>query len=684
MATTNWRLNKLPHLYYGGDYNPEQWPEEVWREDVRLMKKAGVNFVSVGIFSWALLQPKADTYDFAWLDRLMDLMAENGIYVDLATATASPPAWMAVEYPDTLPVNEQGQRLQHGSRQQYSPCSATYRKFCAELVRRLAERYKDHPALLMWHVNNEYGCHVPVCYSEETKAAFQAWLKNRYGTLDELNSRWGTNFWSQKYYDWSQIGLPVRTPTYPNPGQQLDYARFMSDALLECYLNERDILKEITPDVPVMTNFMTSFKPLDYFKWAEHLDVVAWDSYPEVEKGIPYEAAFNHDLMRSLKGGQPFLLMEQATSHVNWRAHNPVKRPGQMRLWSYQAVGRGADGIMFFQWRASRAGAEKFHSALVPHGGEETRVFREVTQLGNELKRLDDLIGSRTPAETAILFDWSNWWALELDSKPSRDVKYIQQALNVYRPLFDANIPVDIARPGADLSKYKLVIAPALYMIAPGVADNLERYVAGGGTLVTTFFSGIVDENDRIHLGLYPAPLRKLLGLSIEEFDPMVPGQTNRIVTTDAAGFRGEFECSVWADVIRLEGAQALAVFRDDFFAGQAAVTRHAFGAGHAYYVGTQPEAAFTARLLARIAEEAGVKPVLETPGGVEASERVGADGSRYLFLLNHNRAESVWVKLPDGRHGDLLTGGVREGQLELAPYGVAILRLGAQSCGVE
>ncbi|OXM83179.1 beta-galactosidase [Paenibacillus rigui] len=666
---------KLPHMFYGGDYNPEQWPEEVWLEDMRLMKKAGVNIVSIGIFSWAVLQPGPDTYDFAWMDRLMDLMAENGIMADLATATASPPAWLARLHPESLPVDENGARYSQGSRQHYCPNSKAFRLYGQRLVRKLAERYKDHPALAMWHINNEYACHISECYCDVCASEFRLWLQRRYSTLDELNARWGTNFWSQKYYDWEEIVLPRKTPTYPNPGQQLDYKRFMSDSLLDAYLGEQRILKEITPHLPIMTNLMGAHKPLDQFEWAKHMDVITWDSYPEPTAGIPVFAAMQHDLMRSLKGGEPFILMEQVTSQVNWRQQNPLKRPGVMRLWSYQTVAHGGDGVMFFQWRQSWAGAEKYHGAMVNQTGDEnTRVYREVVQLGNELKQLDGIVDARVEAPVAIVFDWPTWWALELDSKPSRDVLYLDQIKQYYSVLFERNIGVDFVQPDADLGKYKLVLAPTMYMVAPGVADNLESYVQGGGTLLTTFFSGIVDENDRIHTGGYPAPLRKVLGLCVEEFDPMLPGQTNAIqVEGLGAGTDGEYSCSLWSDIIRLEGAQPLARFTQDFFAGSPAVTVHAFGSGKAYYVGTQGEAAFTSKLVGGILDELNLAAPLAAPAGVEMTVRVGNDGQRYIFVLNH-LAVPADVQLPQGAYSDLLSGGSFTGALQLAPNGVAIL----------
>jgi beta-galactosidase len=676
MNVMSWRtekLDKLPHVYYGGDYNPEQWTEDIWVEDMRLMKKAGVNIVSVGIFSWAILQPKPDTYDFEWLDRLLDLMAEHGIYADLATATASPPAWMAKLYPESLAVDENGVRYSHGGRQHYNPSSRIYREFSRKLAGTLAERYKNHPALAMWHINNEYACHIQEDFSEQTASDFREWLQQRYGSLDELNDNWGTNFWSQRYYEWDEIPLPRKTPTYANPGQQLDYRRFMSDVILECYLGEWRILKEITPDLPIMTNFMASFKPLDYFEWAKHIDVVTWDSYPEPTRGIPVDAAMNQDLMRSLKGGQPFILMEQVTSQVNWREQNPLKRPGVMRLWSYQNIARGSDGVMFFQWRAAKAGAEKFHGAMVTHtGNEHSRIFREVEQLGNELKALDKIIDSRITAKVAIIFDWHNWWALELDSKPSRDVKYMEQVMNYYIALYNENIAVDFVQPNGNLSGYSLVIAPALYMMAEGVQANLEQFVANGGTLLTTFFSGIVDESDRIHLGGYPAPLRKLLGICVEEFDPMLPNQQNGISST--SGNNAEYTCNLWADIIRLEGATAEAIFTSDFFAGSPAVTSHTFGKGKAYYVGTQPEASYIRKLMKTLLIHLAINSPLKAPEGVEVTCRE-KDGERYVFVLNHLTSR-VHIELPEGRHIDLITGSIHEKTLDLPEQGVAILNI--------
>ena len=662
-------VERVPHVLYGGDYNPEQWPEEVWHEDVSLMREAGVNLVSLGIFSWAKLEPRPGEYDFEWLDRVVDLLYEGGVMVDLATATASPPPWLAKLHPESLPVTKEGVTLYPGARQHYCPSSAAYRERAAELVRRIAGRYRDHPALAMWHVNNEYGCHVPECYCDASAAHFREWLKERYGELGKLNEAWGTAFWSQRYSEWDEILPPRAAPTFANPTQQLDFRRFSSDALLECFEMEKEILREATPDVPITTNFMGFFKPVDYWKWAEREDVVSHDLYPDpADPEAHVRAAMTYDLMRSLGGGRPWVLMEQATVKVNWRERNVPKKPGQMRLWSHGAVAHGADGIMFFQWRASKAGAEKFHSAMVPHvKPEDSRSWREVKQFGAELEKLDRLLGARAAAQVAILLDWESWWALELDSRPSTAVRMLDGVYSFYKPLFEANVPVDFAHPEADLSQYRVVIAPNLYLVSDRAALNIKDFVAGGGTLVMSFFSGIVDENEHIRLGGYPAPFRELLGLFVEDFVPFAAGEANHLVTQGGASY----SCDLWADLVHLEGAEPIASYKRGFYAGTPALTRHASGGGTVYYLGTRPEERYTKEMLAATCREAGVEAPLEAPPGVEVVRRK-TGGAFFLFVLNHGD-ETAEVQLPKPAR-DLLTGAEHGGEFTLEPLGVAVL----------
>jgi beta-galactosidase len=660
---------RVPHVLYGGDYNPEQWPEDVWLEDARLMQEAGVNLVTVGVFSWAMLEPAPGTYDFGWMDRVLSLLHEHGVFADLATATASPPPWLARRHPETLPVTEDGVILWPGSRQHYCPSSPAYRSAAAELVERLAQRYRSHPALAMWHVNNEYGCHVPACYCDASAAAFRQWLRARYGTLEVLNEAWGTAFWSQVYSDWDEINSPRRAPYLVNPGQDLDFRRFSSDALLECFEAEQAILKRHTPDIPVTTNFMGFFKPCDYWMWAAREDVVSHDSYPDPSNpDAPMEGAMSFDLMRSLGQGRPWLLMEQASNYVNWRTRNVPKRPGQMRLWSYQAVARGADGVMFFQWRASRAGAEKFHSALVPHGPhQDSRVWREAQDLGRELKKLDDVLETRVQAQAAVVFDWANWWALESPAKPSADLQIMEQLRAYYRPLFRANIAIDFVRPGDDISGYRLVMIPNLYLVGDDVPDRFERFVSSGGTLVMGFFSGIVDEREHVRLGGYPAPFRRLLGIRIDEFGALADGQELDVVF--AGGNQGRSD--LWADPIGLEGAEAIATYAGGPLGGRPALTRNRLGRGTAYYVGTRLQSEAMVRFVARILDEHDLRPPLETPAGVEVVRR-SAGARSLVFVLNHSE-ETVEVKLNRPLE-DLLTGRESSKILSLEPFGLAVL----------
>lgn len=657
-------------MAYGGDYNPEQWPESVWEEDVRLMREAGVNLVSLGIFSWAKLEPQPGQYDFDWLDRIIDLLHTNGVALSLATATASPPPWLSKLHPESLPVTVDGVTLWPGSRQHYCPNSTAYREAAQALVRQIARRYQDHPALALWHVGNEYSCHEGGgCFCDESARAFRVWLRRTYETLDALNAAWGTAFWSQQYGDWDEINPPRRAPTFRNPTQQLDWARFSSDALLECFELERAILREYTPDVPITTNFMRLFKPLDYWKWAAREDFVTLDQYQDPADALTHiDAALNFDLMRSLGYGRPWLLMEQTTNRVNWRAQNLPKQPGQMRLWSHQAIARGSNGVMFFQWRASQAGAEKFHSAMVPHVGTDSRTWREVVALGQELRRLDDVLPTEICADVAMIFDWESWWALELDAKPTADLRFTDQVRAFYEPLFQRNITVDFVPPDADLSDYRLVVVPNLYLVRDEAAAQLERYVRDGGTLVMSFFSGIVDENEHIRLGGYPAPFRAMLGLRVEDFVPFAPSQTNEILAHD--GMR--YGCDLWADVINLEGATALAHYTGGFYAGGPALTRHSFGQGTAYYVGTRPTADALDWLLKRACADAGVSPAYAAPEGVEAIRRQD-ENTALLYLLNH-RDQAVTVTLPEPAT-DLVTGRSVAGSLRLEPRDVAILR---------
>ena len=661
----------FPHMLYGGDYNPDQWPEETWHEDVRLMQEAGVNLVSLGIFSWTKLEPQPGVFEFGWLDQMMDLLHKHGISVDLATPTAAPPAWMTRQHPEMLPVTADGIQLSIGSRRHYCPHNRDYHLYAKRIAMELAQRYKDHPALVMWHVDNEYACHFGECFCAQSASAFRAWLKQRYLNLEQLNFAWGTAFWSQTYSAWDEIHPPRRAPAFINPTQQLDWARFNSDSWLACFTEQRDIIRQITPQTPITTNFMGFYKPIDYFKFASNEDIVSNDSYPDISQPEwMMDAAMTCDLIRSVGERRPWLLMEQAASQVNWRQRNASKAPGIMRLGSYQAVARGADGILFFQWRASKAGAEKFHSGMLPHAGTDSRTWREVLALGAELKQLNALLGSQVQAEVAILMDWENWWALEQDGKPSADLKLIPQLASYYRALFERNMTVDFVHPEAELSRYKLVIAPNLYIVKERAVENINRYVAHGGTLLMSFFSGIVDENEQVLLGGYPAPFCDMLGLRVEEFSAYALGQTNHARTVENM----QLTCSLWSDVIHLHTAQALASYESDYYAGMPVITRNTFGKGTSFYLGTELDATGMGWLIEQVSAKARVRSIAhDIPSGVEASRRVNGKKS-WLFLLNHTAAS---VKIPLEAAGrNLLTGEKVSSALTLEARCVAIIEM--------
>jgi beta-galactosidase len=661
---------RTSQLLYGGDYHPEQWPENVWAEDMELMKRSGVNLVTMGAFSWAKLQPSADTFTFDWLDHVFELLHQNEIFVCLATGTAAPPPWFSRQHPESLPVNEKGERFWPGSRQHYCPNHAGYRKAAIKLARQLASRYGKHPALAMWRVNNEYGAHVGACYCESCATAFRIWLQQKYKTLDSLNEHWGTAVWSQAYSQWDEILPPRLMPAPGNPAQLLDYRRFFNDSLLTCFLNEKSVLSEISPEVPVTTNFSGEhgfMAAVNYFDWARHVDFVAFNSSPDPLDSDPADIAFSYDLHRGVGGGKSWLLMEQPASQVSWRANNALKRPGQMRLWSYQALAHGSDGVMFSQWRASQVGAEKFHSGMLPHAGAETRTFREVEQLGGELKKLASIRGATTRAEVALIADWENLWALETDSLPAR-INYSELVRGYYRALFEPDVPINIVPPETSFANYKLVVAPALYLVRNGVVEALEAFVENGGTLVMTFFSGIVDPSVRVLMGGYPAPFRRLLGIHVEEFDAF--GHQVRHIKTPLRGAR----CALWADVIQLEGAEAIATFTEDFYAHQPAITRNAIGRGLAYYIGTHPEPAFLRSFLADVCVDCGVRPPMRVPAGVEVTTRTNESGE-FLFLLNHNTTIQ-FVDIGPRIRRDLLTGEMIKGQCQLAPRDVRVLQL--------
>ncbi len=664
---------KLEQMPYGGDYNPEQWPRQVWDEDMRMFQMAGITTVTLNVFSWASIQPDEDTYDFDRLDEVVELVTKNGLNICMATATGAHPAWMAKRYPDILRTDQFGIKRKFGGRHNSCPTSATYFKYAEKLATALAEHYQDRKNIVAWHIANEFsGC----CYCDHCEAEFREWLKKKYGSIKQLNLAWNTEFWGHTFYDWDEIVVPdMRSEEFGEnrtvfQGISLDYKRFMSDAILKMYQCEADAIRAVIPDACITTNLMGFYKELDYFKWAEHMDIVSWDSYPSCYDTYA-KSAMSHDLMRGLKNGQPFLLMEQTPSVTNWQDYNALKRPGVMRLLSYQAVAHGADSVMFFQMRKSIGACEKFHGAVIDHvGNENTRVFREIEALGKELKQIGTkTLQSRMKSKIAMIMDWDNWWAVEYSAGPSKELKYLNEFSRYYDALKNNNYDIDIVSPSMDLSAYRLVIAPLYYMVKTGMDEKIRTYVNNGGTFITTFFSGIVQENDLVVTGGYPGKLSDILGIWVEESDAL-PFETKHSFSYHGKQYPAELLC----DLMHLKSAVMVDDhgYEQEFYKGFPVISENRFGKGKAYYVATASNEAFYTAFLNDICQNAGITPVLKTEKGIEACMREN-NQETFLFLLNHN-AEKTSVKIEEAGI-DIISGKeIDKGMLFMEPYDVLII----------
>lgn len=639
-------------IWYGGDYNPDQWPEEVWDDDVRLMKKAGVNLVSVGIFSWAKIETSEGVYDFDWLDRIINKLGEAGIAVDLASATASPPMWLTQAHPEVLWKDYRGDVCQPGARQHWRPTSPVFREYALKLCRAMAEHYKGNPYVVAWHVSNEYGCHNRFDYSEDAERAFRKWCEERYGTIDAVNDAWGTAFWAQRMNDFTEIVPPrfIGDGNFMNPGKLLDFKRFSSDALKAFYVAERDALAEITPDLPLTTNFMVSAagSVLDYDDWGREVDFVSNDHYFIPGEAHLDELAFSASLVDGIARKDPWFLMEHSTSAVNWRPVNYRKEPGQLVRDSLAHVAMGADAVCYFQWRQSKAGAEKFHSAMVPHAGEDSAVFRDVCELGADLNTLADngLLGTKlAKSKVAVVFDYESEWASEHTATPTQKVHHVDEPLQWFRALADHGVTADVVPVRGAWDDYEMVVLPSVYLLSEETTRRVRDYVVGGGRLVVTYYTGISDERDHVWLGGYPGSIRDVIGVRVEEFMPMgddFPG------VPDCLGLSNGAVAHDIADVIgSVDGtATVLETFKDDPWTGMdgaPAIVAHTFGEGRSVYVGARLGRDGIALSLPEILDSLGMAEAGGNDGRVLRVEREGANGSRFVFSFNRTH-ETVRV----------------------------------------
>jgi beta-galactosidase len=656
-------VKKYPHLLHGGDYNPEQWipwKDTIWKEDMRLAKLAGINSLSVGIFSWTALEPAEGEYHFEWLDEVMDMLAENGMAAVLATPSGAKPAWMSRKYPEILRVNALRQKNIHGDRHNHCLSSPVYRQKTLAINTKLAERYKNHPALGVWHISNEYGgeCHCPLCQEK-----FRVYLKEKYKTLDALNQAWWTSFWSHTYTEWEQVESPSPLGEINLNGLRLDWRRFTTEQFVDFYLHETAPLRKITPDIPCTTNLMGTYPGINYARLAEVLDVASFDSYPrwtstekDIEVGM--RTAFNHDLTRGLKG-KPFMLMESCPSATNWRAVAKLHRPNLHKLQSLQAVAHGSDTVQYFQFRKSRGGPEQFHGAVVDHAGtENTRVFRDVASVGECLKSLDGVVGADTPSKAAIIFDWNVRWALD-DAKGFLQDKtgYEQTVVDHYGAFWKLGVPVDVIDSTRSFDKYDVLAAPMLYLLRDGTAERIDAFVQRGGTFVATYTTGYVNESTLAFLGGFPGPLKKTLGIWCEEIDALFPGEQNNIK------WQGKtYPTFDLCELIHAQGAEVLATYGNDFYTGQPALTLNKHGKGKAYFIAARTGAGFLDAFYGQIVKENHIKPALDTPLPAGVTVQVRSNGTKdFVFIMNFtDKVKTVDTGSP--------------GKLTLAPFEVKII----------
>ncbi len=673
---------KIPKMLHGADYNPDQWMgyEGIWDEDFRLMDLAHVNAMSIGIFSWSALEVEEGKFDFSWMDQIMDRLAAEGKYAILATPSGARPAWLSQKYPSVLRTNEDRTKNLHGERHNHCFTASIYREKTRRINTELAKRYKDHPALIAWHISNEYSgeCHCDLCQD-----AFREWLKQKYDQdLKKLNHAWWTGFWSHTYTQWDQIQSPSSKGERSVHGLVIDWKRFVTDQTLDFMENEIEPLRQLTPDIPVTTNFMGTFEGLNYWKMATTLDVISWDSYPlwhtdRDSLEIAIETGFLHDLNRSLKKGKPFMLMESTPSMTNWQEVAKLKRPGMHLLASVQAIAHGADTVQYFQWRKSRGSFEKFHGAVVDHcGHEHTRVFNDVSEVGSVLEQLDEVVGTSVKPEVALIYDWENRWGInEAKGYNNRNKKYLETVKKHYGAFWKKGIPVDIIDMEQDINAYKVVVAPMLYMVRKDIAKRIEAFVKAGGTFVATYMSGVVDANDLCFLGGMPGPLRQVLGIWVEETDSLYPQEYNTINLTmeglEGRAYKGIELC----DLLHLETAKAIGTYTEDFYAQKPALTKNTFGLGQAFYIAFRNNQNFEEDFYGQLIQELQLQPVMNAkiPEGVSVQTRYD-EKNTFVFVMNFNATKQT-IHLGEKQWENVLEHRMEDAKVVIDGYGVKIYK---------
>ncbi len=673
---------RYPHMLHGGDYNPDQWLKypEVLEQDVLLMKKANINCVSLGIFSWAKLEPEDGVYDFAWMDAIIDRLYQNGIYTILATPSGARPYWLSHKYPETSRVDVNG--LHHSPNTRHNHCytSPVMIAKTRAIDEALARHYQNHPGIIMWHISNEFNGE---CFCDRCKQAFREYLKEKYHTLDALNDAWWGGFWSHTYTEWEQIMPPMAGTERGTHGLNLDWKRFVTKKTVDFVRMEREAVKKYTPDIPVTINMMQHYEQLDYYKFSDVIDVASWDAYPQFDypkMGRNADTALRfamwHDVIRCMKKGKPFLMMESCPSATNWQDVSKLKRPGILKLASTQAIAHGSDSVQYFQIRKGRGGSEKFHGAVIDHYGKaDTRVFRDVTEVGAMLQNIDRICGSTVAAKALMIYDVENAWAIE-DACGPRNIgmHYLDTVIEHYKPFWRAGVPVDFTDCDGSLSGYALVIAPMLYMTRAGIADKMKEYVANGGTLVLTYHSGIVDENDLCYLGGWPGELMELAGLRSEEIDALYDGEYNGVVMEqgNALGMQGSYRSSELMDQIIPTTATVLGRYERDFYAKNPCLTVNNYGNGKVYYIASKNEERFLSDFYRTLRKDCGITGVWEDklPDEVAVGTR---EDAAYCYDILQNYGKACEIALPKGCFS-LESGEALQDKLSLAENAVAFI----------
>jgi len=683
----------LTHFLHGADYYPEQWDASVWLEDVRLMKKAGINAVSLGIFAWSHLEPEEGRFDFDWMDNIVSLLGQNNISIILATPSGARPPWLAQRYPEVLRVDAMGIRNLFGQRENHCLTSPVFRQKVALINSKLSQRYGANDSVILWHISNEYNgaCHCELC-----QQAFRKWLQKRYETLSTINTAWNTSFWSHRFTDWEQIHSPTSRGDSCLHGLRLAWRRFVSEQTIDFYKHEVASIREYDKETPATTNFHLYFNPyqeeyydFDYFRFAQEVDVVSWDCYPlwHSPQTDAYKTAATtallHDMNRSMKKERPFLLMESAPGQPNWHRVNKLKRPGMHLLTSIQAIAHGSDSVQYFQWRKSRGGSEKLHSAVVDHGSYEVaRVFKEVGEVGKVLRSLRQSSGTRTKSDVALVFDWENRWGIEDFQGYRNDRKsYVDEIQLYHRALWEKSISTDCIDQQSDLTGYKLLIAPILYLLRPGFAERLKDFVASGGVLVTTYCSGLVDQDDAVFRNGQPGPLQELLGLWVEEADALYDEEEVLVCAEKSTSLiKGKYKASEICERIHLETAKPLARYGSEFYSGEVCLSQNSFGKGIAYYVAFRADSDFVYPFIQNLSESIGVRSnwPLPLPSGVNVQKR-SSFGNNFLYIMNFN-PYPVTLSIPDTGLINEMTHSEALHSETISSYGIRVLRQSSES----